>query len=86
MDADIIKLFEEREELGKKLSDAIDAFCTNMPQVQKKLMVVEARASKADNLDYTEAEIEKLVNRQLENHPFYNDLDRAYNDYLEETS
>ena len=85
MDADPIEFFEEREELGKKLLDAIDAFCTNMPQIQKKLRVLEVRSFEADGISYTEEEIETLVNRQLENHPFHNDLVRAYNDYTEET-
>lgn len=75
--------FDELTEATERLEKAMQTFIDNMPSVKKKLLHTERQASEADGLDYTDEEIEELVAKQLENHPFSNDLVRAYEAMVE---
>ena len=67
----------------KRFDKAIKNFVDSMPIVHLKLTKIERQSSEADGLDYTEEEIEKLVEKQLENHPIRKDLDTATDGVME---
>ena len=67
----------------KRFDKAIKNFVDLMPLVQLSLTKRERLSSELDGLDYTEEEIKKLVEKQLENHPVRKDLETATDGVME---
>ena len=67
----------------KRFGRSIENFVDLMPTTRETLIERETQSSEKDGLDYTEEEIEKLVEKQLENHPVRKDLETATDGVME---
>jgi hypothetical protein len=69
--------FKDLAKASEKLVSAMDDYVTKMPSVREKLIATETQSSIEDGLNYTDAEIESLVEKQLDAHAFTNNLREA---------
>ncbi len=83
MDDKGIEAFEDILERAKDLMTALLAFVEAIPQIEEKLLLTEKASAKEDGLEYTDEEIEDSVEKQIENHPIYKDLEEAIDKFTE---
>lgn len=66
--------FSELAKATEELVVAMENYVSKMPMIREKLIQTEKQSSIEDGLEYTDAEIEGIVDRQIEHHPFTNTL------------
>lgn len=66
--------FEDLAKATEKLVNAMEDYVSKMPLVREKLIQTEKQSSIEDGLNYTDVEIENIVDKQLDAHPFSNNL------------
>tara|TARA_R100000988_G_C3955882_1_gene143524 strand:- start:498 stop:746 length:249 start_codon:yes stop_codon:yes gene_type:complete len=65
------------------LSSKLTKFNDIAPVVQEKLLAVEKQSSEEDGLNYSDTEIEEIVDVQMKNHPLTTELEKAMADFEE---
>tara|TARA_R100001079_G_scaffold72262_1_gene38342 strand:- start:8145 stop:8393 length:249 start_codon:yes stop_codon:yes gene_type:complete len=65
------------------LSSKLTKFNDIAPVVQEKLLAVEKQSSEEDGLNYSDTEIEEIVDVQMKNHPLTTELEKAIADFEE---
>ena len=79
MDVYLKKIQEATNDLSSKLTKFNDI----APVVQEKLLAVEKQSSEEDGLNYSDTEIEEIVDVQMKNHPLTTELEKAIADFEE---
>ena len=76
-------LLEKIHKATKELSGKLEKYADTAPSVQEKLMAVEKQSSEEDDLNYSDEEIEEIINIQMKNHPLTTELEKAIADFEE---
>ena len=79
MDVYLKKIQKATNDLSSKLTKFNDI----APVVQEKLLAVEKQSSEEDGLNYSDTEIEEIVDIQMKNHPLTTELEKAIADFEE---
>ncbi len=79
MDVYLKKIQKATNDLSSKLTKFNDI----APVVQEKLLAVEKQSSEEDGLNYSDTEIEEIVDVQMKNHPLTTELEKAMADFEE---
>ena len=79
MDVYLKKIQKATNDLSSKLTKFNDI----APVVQEKLLAVEKQSSEEDGLNYSDTEIEEIVDVQMKNHPLTTELEKAVADFEE---
>ncbi len=79
MDVYLKKIQKATNDLSSKLTKFNDI----APVVQEKLLAVEKQSSEEDGLNYSDIEIEEIVDVQMKNHPLTTELEKAIADFEE---
>ncbi len=79
MDVYLKKIQKATNDLSSKLTKFNDI----APVVQEKLLAVEKQSSEEDGLNYSDTEIEEIVDVQMKNHPLTTELEKAIADFEE---
>lgn len=79
MDVYLKKIQKATNDLSSKLTKFNDI----APVVHEKLLAVEKQSSEEDGLNYSDTEIEEIVDVQMKNHPIYAELEKAMSDFEE---
>ncbi len=83
MDAKFLKSYEKLSKASKKASDAAQDFADSIELVYTKLLQNEESASEEYDLEYTDQEIQEIVEKQIMNHPLYVELEKSLTDFEE---
>ncbi len=76
-------LLEKIQKATKELSSKLTKFHETAPSVQEKLMLVEKESSEKDGLNYSDEQIEEIIDIQMKNHPLTTELEKAIADFEE---
>tara|TARA_A100001391_G_C4909064_1_gene235852 strand:+ start:47 stop:295 length:249 start_codon:yes stop_codon:yes gene_type:complete len=74
-------LLEKIQKATEDLSSKLTKFYEIAPSVQEKLMAVEKQSSEEDGLNYSDDELEEIIDIQMKNHPLTTELEKAVADF-----